>query len=234
VLRPLLEHFTDPDVVAVSARVLKWDRKTIDVGRRLRTFEKGEISSVGENEDWPEVSYTFFASGGAMVVDRRRFVDLGGFDEIYAPGYVEDADFCYRAWKRGWKIVWEPNSTFIHMGSATFSPKKRGIKRYLNQCRVRYLLRRNSFYFYWKNLTDAGARREYRRRLPGRMLRALCTGDPFYFAAFFRALLSLRQLRRRRREEKRAVSLGDAEVFERIEKLRKSSRPVIHAATERS
>lgn len=231
VLAPLLEHFDDPDVVAVSARVLKWDRKTIDVGRRLRTFENGEISSVGENEDYPEVSYTFFASGGAMVVDRRRFLELGGFDEIYAPGYVEDTDFCYRAWKRGWKVVWDPRSTFIHMGSATFTPKRPGFRRYVSQCRVRYFLRRNSFYFYWKNLTDSDARRAYWQHLPGRMFKALCAGDLLCVPAFLRALLSLRGLNRRRQEELQSVSVGDAEVFERIGQLCSTDHAEAYATT---
>ena len=219
VLRPLIEHFEEQDVAAVSARVLKWDVATIDVGRRLRTFDRGEISGVGSNEDFPEPSYTFFASGGAMAVDRRRFAELGGFDEIYSPGYVEDTDFSYRAWKRGWKIAWEPRSTFLHMGSATFAPQGNALKAWVSRCRVRYLLRRNSFYFYWKNLTEPQARRDYWKCLPGRALKALLAGDVFYFAALARAAAAAGTIARLHRTEARASVVADTDVFLRLHRL---------------
>jgi len=219
VLRPLVERLREQDVAAVSARVLKWDATTIDVGRRLRTFDCGEISGVGSNEDFPEPSFTFFASGGAMAVDRSRFVELGGFDEIYSPGYVEDTDFSYRAWKRGWRIAWEPRSTFLHMGSATFTPRGNALKLWVSQCRVRYLLRRNSFYFYWKNLTEPRARRSYWKALPGRALRALTAGDVFYFAALARATASAGEIARRHRAEKGASVIADSDVFVRLHRL---------------
>ena len=169
VLGPLIGHLADPAVAAVSARVLKWDAKTIDVGRRIRHLDRGEIAGVGHNEDFPEVSYTFFASGGAMAFRRSLFLETGGFDEIYSPGYVEDTDFSYRMWKRGLQIIWEPRSTFLHMGSATFAPRKGGLARLFGLFRVRYLSNRNAFYFYWKNLTEESVRREYWRNLPRRI-----------------------------------------------------------------
>jgi len=219
VLQPLLEHFDDPDVAAVAARVVKWDRTTIDVGRRLRTWDRGEIAGVGNNEDFPAVSYTLFASGGAVVVDRARFLALGGFDEMYSPGYVEDTDFCYRTWKRGWRIAYDPRSTFVHIGSATFAPRTGHFQRVARLCRIRYLMRRNAFYFYWSNLTDPRDRREYWRNLPRRAWKALLSGDFFYFAGMLRAVTRLGMLARRRRTEERAVSLGDHEVFERVAQL---------------
>ena len=219
VLRPLLEHFADPEVAAVSARVLKWDAKSLDVGRRMRTFERGLISGVGGNEDFPRVSFTFFASGGAMAFSRHRFIELGGFDELYSPGYVEDTDFSYRAWKRGLKIVWDPRSTFLHMGSATFAPKGNTLRRYRALCRVRYLMRRNSFYFYWKNLTDPQARADYWRYMPERSLRALLRCDAFYFLALLRALPLWGELARLRREEAAHSVISDFEVFQKLDRL---------------
>jgi GT2 family glycosyltransferase len=219
VLPPLIADFFDPSVAAVGARVVKWDRTTIDVGRKLRTLDRGEIVGAGDNEDYPEVSYTFFASGGAMAVDRRRFVQLGGFDELYSPGYVEDTDLCYRMWKRGWKILWDPRSTFAHMGSATFAPNRNGPRRYVDLCKVRYILRRNAFYFYWKNLTDRQARRDHWKHFAERSLSALLAGDVFYFAGLARALTRLRGLNRRRQDELRHVFIGDAELFATLAEL---------------
>jgi len=223
VLAPLLEHFGDAGVAAVSARVLTWDGARLDVGRRLRTFDRGEIAGVGDNEDYADVSYTFFASGGAMALDRRKFAELGGFDEIYSPGYVEDTDFSYRAWKRGWKIAWDPRATFLHMGSATFAPKSGGLRKLVNLCRVRYLAERNSFYFYWKNLTDEKARHDYWKHLPGRAHRALCRGDAIYLVALIRTIAMHRELSRLQKQEAALSVLSDFDVFRRLGELCRTS-----------
>ncbi|NQT18667.1 MAG: glycosyltransferase family 2 protein [Planctomycetes bacterium] len=223
VLEPLLQHFSDPEVAVVGSRTLKWDRETLDVGRRMRTLEKGTICGVGGNEDFPETSHTFFASGGAMAIFRSMYVELGGLDEIYAPGYIEDTDLCYRAWKRGWKILWEPQSTFFHMGGGFFSPRKPGLKRYVRLCKVRYYMRRNAFYFYWKNLTDTKAWREYWKHFPRRALAALVSGDVLYFAGLARAVTRLGDIKRRRRRELETTTVTDAEVFEKLAKPYRST-----------
>lgn len=216
VLGPLLRHFSDPEVAVVGSRTLKWDRKTLDVGRRMRTLKEGYICGVGGNEDFPSTSYTFFASGGAMAMRRSVYVGLGGLDEIYAPGYVEDTDLCYRAWKRGWKVLWEPQSTFFHMGGGFFAPRKPGLKRYVMLCKVRYYMRRNAFYFYWKNLTDAKAWRDYWKHFPRRALAALASGDVLYFAGLARAITRIGDIKPRRRGELQATTVSDAEVFEKL------------------
>jgi hypothetical protein len=33
---------------------------------------------------------------------------LGGFDELFAPFCLEEGDLGYLAWKRGWKVVYQP------------------------------------------------------------------------------------------------------------------------------
>jgi len=45
-----------------------------------------------------------YIDGAFMVVRRSCFEELGGFNEEYS-FYGEDADFCWRAWKNGWKVV---------------------------------------------------------------------------------------------------------------------------------
>ena len=60
-----------------------------------------------------------FASGGSTMFRRRQFIELGGFDPIFAPFYYEDVELSFRAWKRGWSVHYEPASTIRHQFSST-------------------------------------------------------------------------------------------------------------------
>lgn len=59
-----------------------------------------------------------YIDGAFMMVRRSCFEDLGGFDEGYS-FYGEDADFCWRAWKRGWKVVFIPDARMMHLRGAS-------------------------------------------------------------------------------------------------------------------
>lgn len=53
---------------------------------------------------------------GAFFLIRREVVDqIGGLDEDYFM-YVEDVDYCYRAKKKGWRVVYLPKWNIIHLG----------------------------------------------------------------------------------------------------------------------
>ena len=44
----------------------------------------------------------------------RKFLELGGFDRLLEPFYLEDTDLGYMAWKRGWKVLYQPRSVVYH------------------------------------------------------------------------------------------------------------------------
>jgi GT2 family glycosyltransferase len=51
--------------------------------------------------------------GGAMVVRRKAFEEVGFFDESFFL-YSEDEDLCYRMKQKGWEIAPIPNTRIIH------------------------------------------------------------------------------------------------------------------------
>ena len=118
-------------------------------------------------------------------MDRRKFLEIGGFDPLYAPFYVEDADISYQAWKRGWKTLLVPASHVVHRHRST-SKKKFG-ERF-----VENTIRRNTYLFIWKNVTDVSLLFEHVTNLPrthmGGMLQ---NGAGFECQAFIRAVLRL-------------------------------------------
>ena len=65
----------------------------------------------------------FYGGGGSCAFDRRKFLELGGFDALLAPFYLEDTDLGYMAWKRGWKVLYQPRSIVYHEHRGTIGKK---------------------------------------------------------------------------------------------------------------
>jgi GT2 family glycosyltransferase len=202
-------HFeADETTFAVTGWMLRWDHTTYDSGRRVGVWERGLVRHwvVG---DRGQTGPTLFACGGAAVYDRRKFQALGGFDPLYRPMYVEDFDLSYRAWKRGWKVTYEPACLVYHRHA--FSSLRAFSSR-----RKDMLLNRNHFLFVWKNITDTDFVRQHLLWLPVWLASAPFQGRRLWLAAFFEALGRLGEIPARRRVESREATITDREVFELV------------------
>jgi GT2 family glycosyltransferase len=142
-IRPLEKHFDSPDVFAVSASSYDWEGHEKTIGPARLTYNNG-FYGWSFDQDRQELCHTLFASGGFMAVDREKFVELGGFNRLYHPAYCEDLDLGFRAWRHGWRSIYEPRSIVWHRESASWSvsPKSRPYKLNL----------RNSLLFQWSSL----------------------------------------------------------------------------------
>lgn len=54
-----------------------------------------------------------WVAGPAMVLRRRAFEAIGGFDEAFF-FFVEDVDLCRRLWDTGWEVWFEPRAVVSH------------------------------------------------------------------------------------------------------------------------
>jgi N-acetylglucosaminyl-diphospho-decaprenol L-rhamnosyltransferase len=52
-------------------------------------------------------------AGTCMLLRRTAFEAVGGFDERYFM-YVEDVDLCWRLWRTGWRVAYEPAGRVVH------------------------------------------------------------------------------------------------------------------------
>lgn len=101
-----------------------------------------KILSLSKLEKLNRPRYAGYIQGSFLLTRRPLLEELGGFDENFFM-YGEDADFCLRAWRKGWKTLFDPSVTIIHYGSK--SPRSRPS---INQDFVNSLL-----YFSQKNLS---------------------------------------------------------------------------------
>jgi anaerobic magnesium-protoporphyrin IX monomethyl ester cyclase len=153
-INPLVRHFDDPQVFAVvSKSLVKLGDRVINESVTIPGFDGGLIFCyqplvVEKTRDEIKTTCTnFHASGGFGAFDRNKFLELGGFDDIYHPFYYEDVDLSYQAWKRGWLILYEPDSVVYHRSHAT--SRKVATDSYINRIEFR-----NKFLLTWKNISD--------------------------------------------------------------------------------
>ena len=68
-----------------------------------------------------DLTWVFYGSGGCSLFDTEKLRGIGGVSEVYDPAYVEDMDFGYRAWARGWPSVYCAGARVEHRHRATTS-----------------------------------------------------------------------------------------------------------------
>jgi GT2 family glycosyltransferase/glycosyltransferase involved in cell wall biosynthesis len=144
-----LEAHRERGVVCVGSRILDWEGKRIDfIGGGSSFYGFGyqmfydlpvEAINPGEHE-------SLFACGGAMLVDRAIFLDVGGFDEDFF-AYYEDIDFGWRLWLLGYRVLITPSAIVYHRHHGTSSR--------MREAQMYRLFERNAIMMVIKNYEEA-------------------------------------------------------------------------------
>ncbi len=209
-LDPLIQPFLiNSDTFMVTSKSMSFDGRLFEGGRTRFRLKYGVFwasSRYPGHEPLKEIpGYTMAAGFGAF--DRKKFLELGGYDDLYLPGRVEDSDLCFRAWRRGYRCLYEPKSVVYHEGGTSFH-KKFGKQGTL------VINHRNSFLFLWKNLEDPQLLLEHFIFLPARLLFALFTGRIDFVRGFFQAVPLAKQALSRREKEKMTPKVRtEKEIF---------------------
>lgn len=105
----------DPRILNSLGGMAYWWTGTVDIGF-------GEVDTNDLAADFEP----FSGSGGAMLVRRSLFLDVGGFDEAFFM-YCEDFDLCWRLRLLGYRSSLAPKAKVFHHFSASLgrlSPRK--------------------------------------------------------------------------------------------------------------
>ena len=102
--------------------ILDWDGRHYDfAGASMSFYGHGASRKHGHPVGAVELEQAraaaphaaLFASGGAMIADRHRFLAAGGFDADYF-AYFEDVDLGWRLWVQGEQVVHVPGALARH------------------------------------------------------------------------------------------------------------------------
>lgn len=117
----LIKYFEAENVFGVSGRTIGLHNEIIQEAAKFpRKRISGKIDPFNfyirdSSGDVP----TLYLSGANALLDRKKLIQLNGFDEIYAPFYYEDLDLAIRAWQTGWKCYYEHGAVCRHPASTT-------------------------------------------------------------------------------------------------------------------
>lgn len=142
-----------------------------------------------DNGQYDSPREVFWASGAAMLVDTRAYLEAGGLDENFF-AHMEEIDLCWRLKLNGYHNYVVPQSVVYHLGGGSL-PAENPRKTYLNF--------RNNLLMLHKNLPDRVRRR---RLLTRRLLDTLAwgmfviTGKWSHARAIFKAHNDFRRMRR--------------------------------------
>ncbi len=87
-----------------------------------------------------DLTWVLYGSGGCSLFDTVKLASLGGVSEIYEPAYVEDLDFGFRAWQRGWPTVYCAGARAEHRHRSTTA-------RFYNERQLDFFTERNYLRF---------------------------------------------------------------------------------------
>jgi GT2 family glycosyltransferase len=88
-------------------------------------YGRGDTPSLPQYMFRRDVDY---CSAAFLLTRRRLFLELGGFDESYQPAYYEDSDYCLKLWKRGLRVVYEPQAVVLHHEFGSSASQEQGLE----------------------------------------------------------------------------------------------------------
>ena len=211
-LAPLLAPFADAQVFAVSCQIFFSDPTKLreETGLTQAWWENGGLRVRHRLDEAITEPYPcFYGGGGSCAFDRRKVLALGGFDHLLAPFYLEDTDLGFLAWKRGWKVLYQPASVVFHEHRGTIG------KRF-SQSYIDLILKKNFILFCWKNIHEwPRLWSHFFNVFAGAALSLLFGDSPerANFPGLWRAFLQLPAAVRSRSHAQSLSAISDTEAF---------------------
>jgi len=199
------EFETHPDLFALS--FMQKERDGSSIGKNTLFFKKGmphhrkiDDLHAGENA---------WADGGSSIVRKSMYEKLGGFNELFAPFYWEDIDLSYRAYSRGWYVMFDPKLFVEHHHEST-------IGSLFTKKHITTIAYRNHLLFTWLNITCLSLWIQHLMYLPYHLMLFVIRGECAFLNGFLKAFLLIPRVVRYRLDKQAYEVVIDTAIFDRF------------------
>ncbi len=124
----------EPGAGVVGSQLINADGTLQEAGGLIWSDGSGWNLGRGSDRRRPEFNHlrdTSYCSGASLLIPKRLFEDVGGFDETFAPAYYEDTDLAFKVRERGHRVLFQPLSRVVHFeGISCGTSVTAGVKQY--------------------------------------------------------------------------------------------------------
>ncbi len=204
---PLLPFFKEETTFGVMSKIIGVASDAIQDGAKYPSYS---FAAIGSTKNYliegNESAYTWFLSGANALVDRKKFMELGGFNEFFNPYYGEDVDLGLNAWRHGFKLYYCGAAYCRHPLSVTINKEPSE--------RVQLTTKRNKIILHFLHL-DGFELEVFLLQYRIKAIFRLLSGNSFYWRAFdnFKSLKNgLEQMKRSRQAAGQIRRLKDVQI----------------------
>jgi N-acetylglucosaminyl-diphospho-decaprenol L-rhamnosyltransferase len=109
-----------------------WDKIKYALDRRWHQLFSGIY-----NRQYSTVREVGWLTGACLMIRRDVFEQLGGFDENFFM-YFEDKDLCKRVRDAGFKVIYNPDTSLIHLLGGSSHGVKKSVNTYYRDSQLYY------------------------------------------------------------------------------------------------
>lgn len=144
-LRELIKIMSNDEKMKIGGcKILYPDKKTIQHAGGI-ILPNGLTNHYGNGEidtgQYDEVKDVDYVTGAAIAIKRSLLDELGYLDDGYFPIYFEEVEYCYKARKLGYRVIYIPSSIVYHYESMTTKKFSYGFFYKYHKNRLRFILK---------------------------------------------------------------------------------------------
>lgn len=143
-LNAILKTFqSDTNIGIVGCKALYSDGRIQHAGASINAVS-AFATHIGQGEDdhgqYDEPMDMDYVTGAAFAIHRKVLEQLGGLDEGFNPALYEEVDYCYRARRLGYRVVYQPQAVLVHYESTALPKPHYELYSLLHRNRLRFVL----------------------------------------------------------------------------------------------